>query len=663
MSKRKTVLAVTLAGLLLMAGVLTGVYMYYYGRISAELNGKATSYANLAQAAAAHADTAEEAILYFMDAYGSAFADEAPCYAAITDRTGKLLAETRDMLRVDPDVLGYSAEKKEKFWVELKPFMTEEILSEIRAAAPGRYSEFYPDSVTLAGQAGAYQPVAMEGYFYTAAGLSLKGKSFTFSDLPVTRELDSSAGLRLFLYDLHKDPDLSAALITMRENVYALHEKLEQFLADFEAETQGAFDESLLTEIVSVHLSYSRDIRQNIVEIQLGEQNAFFIIQYACKPATLVFHWYKDALVRTAAVLLLLFFASLILAVWYCSRREKLARSRYSFLSAAAHELKTPLSVILSAGECIEAGVSPEKDREYAAMILHEGARMHSLLEDMLRQNRLVSAQDVQKERTDLSALVQREAEKYAAPAAQKDITLQTEIAPGVFADCDADMIAIAVDNFLSNAVKYAPPGAEIIVRAGYEGKKARVSVHNTGSGISADALPHIWEELYREDTVRGDGEGSGLGLSIARRIFELHRAHYGCVSDASGVTFRFTLPAARGRLRAPAAAGQEKRRKTALPRLFAWMPFVLMLLGAVLLYCVSAFSGTDVSIFVQMAGIALCGAGALTGLLFILRTVLYWKDPAQPRYKVAFVLTVLAILLPLLFIGWIYFSFAMGWY
>lgn len=661
MSRRKLIAAITLVSLLVVSGALCGVYMYFYSSISAQMSDMSVRYENIARSAVAQGGSAEEIMLSFMAQYGSAFADEAPCYAAIVDADGRLLAEPRDMLRVDPAVMGYQETKTEAFWVELSPYMTQEIRDRLLEAASGAYEDLYPERFTLAGGSGGYRPVQMEAHSYSSLGARGKTVSVVFSGLPEQRELTSDDGLRLFLYDLHKDKALRAALSTMREQVLALPEKMKAFRTEIETASGESPEEEILDMEISSLVSVSRDIRQNLLAFSLGGERAFFILQYAFRVSPLVFRYHSGALALTAAVLIFLYFAVLILALWYRGRREALAHTRYSFLSAAAHELKTPLSVIVSAGECIEGAVSPEKDREYAGMILREGERMRSLLEDMLRQNRLTSADRVQKERTDLSALVLRETEKYAAAAAQKEIDLQTEIVPGVFADCDPGMIAMAVDNFLSNAVKYAPEKAEIIVRVGREGKRARVSVHNTGSGISPAALPHIWEELYREDKVRASGEGSGLGLSIARRIFELHRARYGCVSDASGVTFRFSLPSGRRKPRTAKPKKENGGRRRWSHRLFAWGPLALICTGALLLYYVSAFSG-GVGIALESIGNGLVGLGDLTGLLFILRTALYWKDPSQPKNKAAFFLTILAISLPLLFIGYLYFALAMGW-
>ena len=114
---------------------------------------------------------------------------------------------------------------------------------------------------------------------------------------------------------------------------------------------------------------------------------------------------------------------------------------------------------------------------------------MKTLVEDMLRQNRFLSADGVKKTRTDLSALVRREAEAYAPAARQKQITLSVKTEPALWIDCDAEMIAIAVRNFLSNAVKYAPAGERITVTAAKEGNKAAVRVKNTGSRIGKESI------------------------------------------------------------------------------------------------------------------------------------------------------------------------------
>ena len=185
------------------------------------------------------------------------------------------------------------------------------------------------------------------------------------------------------------------------------------------------------------------------------------------------------------------------------------------------------------------------------------------------------------------------------------------------------------------------------------------MSVHNTGSRISPAALPHVWEELYREDTVRGDGAGSGLGLSIARRIFRLHRIKYGCASNETGTVFWFSLPLSK-RQKAVAAGSRTKAEKQ--NRSFGER------LGIAAVGCVAAaLAALAVGMYPELdpgvlAAAALAAAGEFTGLLSILSTALSWRDKTRPRRRLLFALTVAAVLLPPLVYAFFYAAGVNGW-
>ena len=298
--------------------------------------------------------------------------------------------------------------------------------------------------------------------------------------------------------------------------------------------------------------------------------------------------------------------------------------------------------MIAGAGECLAENVAPEKTAEYAEVILHESERMKTLVEDMLRQNRFLSADGVKKKRADLSALVRREAAAYATAAKQKDISLSVKTEPGLWIDCDAEMIAIAIQNFLSNAVKYAPAGESIVVTAAKEGNKAAVCVKNTGSRVSHEALPHIWEELYREDGVRADGAGSGLGLSICRRVFELHRFAYGCVSDETGVEFRFSAPVSRREKRE--RTGKRRSVNRFHPAEKCAIAALSLIAASLILFALFVFTQSNGFLF---PCVIFAAAGMLGSLLTALTRLLAWRDKVKLRRNRLVWLGIAAFLLP----------------
>lgn len=238
---------------------------------------------------------------------------------------------------------------------------------------------------------------------------------------------------------------------------------------------------------------------------------------------------------------------------------------------------------------------------------------MGALIAQMLTQNRYVSADGVRRLPTDLAAILETEAEKARPAAEGKGQTLILDVKGPLTVSCDPAMAAAAVQNFLSNAVRYAPDGANITLSLRREGRRAEVRVHNTGSRIVDKDLPHIWEELYRADKARADGAGGGLGLSICREVFRLHRWSYGCENEKKGVSFWFRAP-----LTSRLGGRVQKDRPKKAPRL---LPSERAALGAAAAFVLSCFAA--VWMIVRGGTITLSFTLSMSGILLGLLTVL----------------------------------------
>ena len=104
---------------------------------------------------------------------------------------------------------------------------------------------------------------------------------------------------------------------------------------------------------------------------------------------------------------------------------------------------------------------------------------------------------------------------------------------------CNEDLIALAVDNFLSNATKYGNENTDVILTVTNDKNSVKFSIYNESDPIPDEALPHIWEELYRVDKSRNSKDNStGMGLAINRQIFEIHKFKYDCRNIKNGVEF-----------------------------------------------------------------------------------------------------------------------------
>ena len=209
-----------------------------------------------------------------------------------------------------------------------------------------------------------------------------------------------------------------------------------------------------------------------------------------------------------------------------------------------AHDLRTPLSIILGHTEALTDGLLPPTAATFA--VLHEEAqRLDRLIEDL----RTLSLAESGSMRLDLSAvepqaLLQRTVNAHLPQARQRDVDLQVgsgAMVPPV--RMDADKIARVLDNLVDNALRHTPAGGRVLLGAEMQGSGVRFTVGDTGPGVAAADLAHIFERFYRGDGARGRG-GSGLGLAIARSLVELHGGTIGASSvPGVGTTIHFSLP------------------------------------------------------------------------------------------------------------------------
>jgi signal transduction histidine kinase len=143
----------------------------------------------------------------------------------------------------------------------------------------------------------------------------------------------------------------------------------------------------------------------------------------------------------------------------------------------------------------------------------------------------------------DVKELVQQAWNSHAPIAAKKKVQLQYEIAPDIStAWMDANQIARVFSNLVGNAIKFTAESGHITIRAERAGSEIRFSVADTGAGIAAEQLPHVFDRFWQAKS--GDRQGAGLGLSIAKGILDAHGGRIWVESTPQvGSTFSFALP------------------------------------------------------------------------------------------------------------------------
>ena len=248
------------------------------------------------------------------------------------------------------------------------------------------------------------------------------------------------------------------------------------------------------------------------------------------------------------AALAVLFACSYVLSGAVTRPVDRAWQQQKQFLSDASHELKTPLTVILSSAELLEQSAAPEQ-KQYVDNVRAESRRMKRLVEDMLTLSRVERGGEHLPDTTaDLSDAAADAALRFEPVAYEAGHTLSYDIAPGLLVRGDSGKLEQAVAVLLDNAIKYAAPGTEVRLDAVRQGKNACLRVENEGDPIPADKLPHIFDRFYRADESRTDGGSFGLGLPIARAIVEAHRGTIRCDSGGHTIRFTITLPCRQGK-------------------------------------------------------------------------------------------------------------------
>lgn len=217
-------------------------------------------------------------------------------------------------------------------------------------------------------------------------------------------------------------------------------------------------------------------------------------------------------------------------------------QDQQQFISDASHELKTPLTVILSSADLLEESASGEQQR-YVDNILAESRRMKELVEDMLTLSRAESGRAAPFAPLDLSDLVTDAALRFEPVAFEAGHPLQYDIQNGASLSGDRQQLDQLLDILLDNAVKYAAEDAPIRLTLDISGKNAVLAVENPGDPIPPDKLPHLFDRFYRLDDARTGAGGFGLGLAIAQQIVRRHKGAITAASDARATRFTVTLP------------------------------------------------------------------------------------------------------------------------
>lgn len=207
-------------------------------------------------------------------------------------------------------------------------------------------------------------------------------------------------------------------------------------------------------------------------------------------------------------------------------RQSELEEERRFFISSIAHDLRTPLFALRGFLMRLERGGNPEKAARYAAICSKKAEQLERLVSDLFSYGQMSSLEQLLRLKPlDIGSLFEDIAADYLPQARDKKVELTYE-APAESRELlgDAHLLRRAIGNLIDNALRYTPANGNITIRLRMENMRASFSVEDSGPGIPKQQLSHLFDAFYRGDDSRNpENGGTGLGLTIARRIIKAH--------------------------------------------------------------------------------------------------------------------------------------------
>lgn len=304
-------------------------------------------------------------------------------------------------------------------------------------------------------------------------------------------------------------------------------------------------DEAFLQELIQLVYAQKEtegtiakyDLRYSVSAMQGGQLLAF--VDVSSHKAALTSLVQSSVLIGVVS-LVAFFGISVLLARWAVKPVEKAWQQQRQFVSDASHELKTPLTVIMSNAELLQNPQCEEESRtRFAESILIMSHQMRNLVEGLLELARADNGQ-IRKafERLDYSKLISDALLPFEPVMFERGLTLRSSIQPEISLSGNAQYLRQVVEILLDNAAKYAAPGV-VWVNLQRQGRgQCLLTVSNPGEPIPREELQRIFERFYRGDKARTRTGSFGLGLSIAKSIVQEHGGQIWAQSNETGNCF-----------------------------------------------------------------------------------------------------------------------------
>ncbi len=236
---------------------------------------------------------------------------------------------------------------------------------------------------------------------------------------------------------------------------------------------------------------------------------------------------------------------SILLARWAIKPVEKAFDQQKQFVADASHELKTPLTVILTNAEMLQSPeYPPEEKQKFSESILDVSRQMRGLVESLLQLARADQGRQTQlMTELDLSALVENAALPFEPVYFEAGMTLESHLDPDLKVLGDSQSLRQVVDILLDNGRKYGAPGGTAVLTLRRQSKRVQLRFFTPGTPMTAQQCQDIFKRFYRLDEARTASGSYGLGLSIARNIATAHGGKIWAEGIRGGNVFTVTLP------------------------------------------------------------------------------------------------------------------------
>ena len=231
------------------------------------------------------------------------------------------------------------------------------------------------------------------------------------------------------------------------------------------------------------------------------------------------------------------------------ARLEDAVQQMRQFTASISHELRTPLTALRGEAEvALMEARTPEGYRRVLTSQLEEFDKLTQMINRLLTLARAEAGEiHLAADRVNVSELVSSLAAQMEPIVSWKNIQLRVNVDDDIFVGGDHDWLESAVLNLLDNAIKFTPEGGEVDVSVAVKDGSARIDIRDTGIGIPADALPHVFERFFRAEPSRSkEFEGAGLGLALVKWVVENHHGRVDVQSEVGkGSCFAIWLPLA----------------------------------------------------------------------------------------------------------------------